>query len=116
MHSLLLAARFTSDSASTQADACAIWRCIFSFGTSKADVDTYTDMASARSDLWHVVEATSARSHPRRMVEAYFVLQAYFMLDEMLLAGELQEPSKKAVTRVIEVQVHSRAQGPYRSP
>jgi hypothetical protein len=27
------------------------------------------------------------------------------MLDEMLLAGELQEPSKKAVTRVIEVQV-----------
>lgn len=32
-------------------------------------------------------------------------LQAYFMLDEMLLAGELQEPSKKAVTRVIEVQV-----------
>jgi hypothetical protein len=26
------------------------------------------------------------------------------MLDEMLLAGELQEPSKKAVTRVIEVQ------------
>ncbi len=30
--------------------------------------------------------------------------QAYFMLDEMLLAGELQEPSKKAVTRVIEAQ------------
>lgn len=26
------------------------------------------------------------------------------MLDEMLVAGELQEPSKKAVTRVIEVQ------------
>lgn len=26
------------------------------------------------------------------------------MLDEMMLAGELQEPSKKAVTRVIEVQ------------
>lgn len=26
------------------------------------------------------------------------------MLDEMLLAGELQEPSKKAVTRVIEAQ------------
>lgn len=23
-------------------------------------------------------------------------LQAYFMLDEMLLAGEMQEPSKKA--------------------
>lgn len=32
------------------------------------------------------------------------LLQAYFMLDEMLLAGELQEPSKKAVTRVIEAQ------------
>lgn len=31
-------------------------------------------------------------------------VQAYFMLDEMLVAGELQEPSKKAVTRVIEVQ------------
>ena len=31
-------------------------------------------------------------------------LQAYFMLDEMMLAGELQEPSKKAVTRVIEAQ------------
>mmetsp|Transcript_13785 Transcript_13785/g.41622 ORF Transcript_13785/g.41622 Transcript_13785/m.41622 type:complete len:170 (-) Transcript_13785:391-900(-) len=30
--------------------------------------------------------------------------KAYFMLDEMMLAGELQEPSKKAVTRVIEVQ------------
>jgi hypothetical protein len=30
--------------------------------------------------------------------------QAYFMLDEMLLAGELQEPSKKAITRVIEAQ------------
>ncbi len=27
------------------------------------------------------------------------------MLDEMMLAGELQEPSKKAVSRVIEVQV-----------
>ena len=26
------------------------------------------------------------------------------MLDEMMLAGELQEPSKKAVTRVIEAQ------------
>ena len=31
-------------------------------------------------------------------------LKAYFMLDEMMLAGELQEPSKKAVTRVIEAQ------------
>lgn len=30
--------------------------------------------------------------------------KAYFMLDEMLLAGELQEPSKKAITRVIEAQ------------
>ena len=40
-----------------------------------------------------------------------FILQAYFMLDEMLLAGELQEPSKKAVTRVIEVQVRRRVKG-----
>lgn len=31
--------------------------------------------------------------------------QAYFILDELLLAGELQETSKKAVTRVIEAQV-----------
>ncbi|KAK9834723.1 hypothetical protein WJX74_008650 [Apatococcus lobatus] len=30
--------------------------------------------------------------------------KAYFMLDEMLIAGELQEPSKKAITRVIEAQ------------
>jgi len=30
--------------------------------------------------------------------------KAYFMLDEMMLAGELQEPSKKAITRVIEAQ------------
>ncbi|GAB4818112.1 hypothetical protein N2152v2_005158 [Parachlorella kessleri] len=30
--------------------------------------------------------------------------KAYFILDEMLLAGELQEPSKKAIARVIEAQ------------
>ena len=30
--------------------------------------------------------------------------QAYFILDELLLAGELQEPSKRAVGRVIEAQ------------
>lgn len=30
--------------------------------------------------------------------------KAYFILDELLLAGELQETSKKAVTRVIEAQ------------
>lgn len=30
--------------------------------------------------------------------------KAYFMLDEMLIAGEMQEPSKKAITRVIEAQ------------
>nr|BAD90690.1 sigma1 subunit of AP-1 complex of clathrin-coated vesicles [Botryococcus braunii] len=30
--------------------------------------------------------------------------KAYFMLDEMVLAGELQEPSKKAITRAIEAQ------------
>ena len=32
------------------------------------------------------------------------VPQAYFILDELLLAGELQETSKKAVGRVIEAQ------------
>ena len=42
--------------------------------------------------FWHVVKHRGART------------QAYFMLDEMMLAGELQEPSKKAVTRVIEAQ------------
>jgi hypothetical protein len=76
---------------------------------SKADVDTDADMTLAWSDLWHMIEASSAWSHLRRMIEAHFMLQAYFMLDEMLLAGELQEPSKKAVTRVIEVQVRRRA-------
>lgn len=35
--------------------------------------------------------------------------QAYFILDELLLAGELQETSKKAVTRVIEAQVRGLA-------
>eukprot|EP00884_Botryococcus_braunii_P011665 jgi/Botrbrau1/2049/Bobra.0047s0025.1 len=30
--------------------------------------------------------------------------KAYFMLDEMVLAGELQEPSKKAIIRAIEAQ------------
>jgi AP-1 complex subunit sigma 1/2 len=30
--------------------------------------------------------------------------KAYFMLDEMLLAGQLQEPSKKAVAKAIEMQ------------
>lgn len=30
--------------------------------------------------------------------------KAYFMLDEMLIAGQLQEPSKKAITRAIEAQ------------
>lgn len=32
------------------------------------------------------------------------MLQAYFILDELLLAGELQETSKKAVARCIEAQ------------
>lgn len=30
--------------------------------------------------------------------------KAYYMLDELLLAGELQEPSKKAIGRMIEAQ------------
>ncbi|KAF8059134.1 AAP19-1 [Scenedesmus sp. PABB004] len=30
--------------------------------------------------------------------------KAYYILDEILIAGELQEPSKRAVSRVIEAQ------------
>mmetsp|Transcript_7126 Transcript_7126/g.15592 ORF Transcript_7126/g.15592 Transcript_7126/m.15592 type:complete len:160 (+) Transcript_7126:193-672(+) len=30
--------------------------------------------------------------------------KAYYILDELLLAGELQEPSKRAISRAIEVQ------------
>jgi len=30
--------------------------------------------------------------------------KAYFILDELLLAGEVQEPSKRVVGRVIEAQ------------
>jgi Clathrin adaptor complex small chain len=54
MHSPLLAARFTSDSASIHADACAVWRCTSLFGMSKAHADTDTDTTSAWSDLWHL--------------------------------------------------------------
>jgi hypothetical protein len=32
-------------------------------------------------------------------------LQAYYILDEVLIAGELQESSKKSVARVIAAQV-----------
>lgn len=39
--------------------------------------------------------------------EAKSVLQAYFMLDEMLLAGELQEPSKKVTPRSHISSVHA---------
>ncbi len=34
-----------------------------------------------------------------------FCLQAYYILDEVLIAGELQESSKKSVARVIAAQV-----------
>eukprot|EP00878_Enallax_costatus_P015507 GHUV01016242.1.p1 GENE.GHUV01016242.1~~GHUV01016242.1.p1 ORF type:complete len:149 (+),score=33.19 GHUV01016242.1:418-864(+) len=30
--------------------------------------------------------------------------KAYYILDELLIAGELQEPSKRAISRVIEAQ------------
>jgi len=30
--------------------------------------------------------------------------KAYFILDELLLAGELQEPSKRVVNRIVEAQ------------
>jgi AP-1 complex subunit sigma 1/2 len=32
-------------------------------------------------------------------------MQAYYILDEVLIAGELQESSKKSVARVIAAQV-----------
>jgi hypothetical protein len=32
-------------------------------------------------------------------------MQAYYILDEVLIAGELQETSKKSVARVIAAQV-----------
>jgi hypothetical protein len=32
-------------------------------------------------------------------------LQAYFILDEILIAGELQESNKKAVLRLVTTQV-----------
>jgi hypothetical protein len=32
-------------------------------------------------------------------------LQAYFILDEVLIAGELQESNKKAVLRLVTAQV-----------
>jgi AP-1 complex subunit sigma 1/2 len=34
-----------------------------------------------------------------------FGLQAYFILDEVLIAGELQESNKKAVLRLVTTQV-----------
>jgi len=33
-------------------------------------------------------------------------MQAYYILDEVLIAGELQETSKKSVARVIASQVY----------
>jgi hypothetical protein len=44
------------------------------------------------------------------MIPAHFVLfvldlQAYFILDEVLIAGELQETNKKAVLRLVTAQV-----------
>jgi hypothetical protein len=37
----------------------------------------------------------------RYRIFIYFNIQAYFILDELLIAGELQETSKKSVLRVI---------------
>ena len=39
------------------------------------------------------------------LLHAYF--QAYFILDEFLLAGEIQETSKKCVLNAIKLQVLS---------
>lgn len=46
--------------------------------------------------------------HTASMQHAAFVLQAYYILDEVLIAGELQESSKKSVARVIATQVSPR--------
>ena len=35
----------------------------------------------------------------------FIYLQAYFILDEILIAGELQESNKKAVLRLVTTQV-----------
>ena len=37
------------------------------------------------------------------------MLQAYYILDELIMAGELQETSKKGVLRVVAAQVLSAA-------
>lgn len=37
----------------------------------------------------------------------YLTLKAYYILDELLIAGELQESSKKTVARLIAAQVLS---------
>ena len=36
---------------------------------------------------------------------SFSVLQAYYILDELIMAGEIQETSKKAVLRVVAAQV-----------
>lgn len=39
------------------------------------------------------------------MFPTYGYWQAYYILDELLIAGELQESSKKTVARLIAAQV-----------
>lgn len=42
--------------------------------------------------------------------------KAYFILDELLLAGELEEPSKRAVNRAVEAQDQLVEQAKLRGP
>ena len=46
-----------------------------------------------------------AREHEPLWLTAVLWWQAYYILDELIMAGELQETSKKAVLRVVAAQV-----------
>ena len=53
-----------------------------------------TQCITAFLDMSYGVWQTGRRAESRCVLS---LLQAYFMLDEMLIAGELQEPSKKVL-------------------
>lgn len=41
----------------------------------------------------------------RKIIEWVLIWKAYYVLDELLIAGELQESSKKTIIRLIDTQV-----------
>ena len=47
---------------------------------------------------------TTSSSTTGRMIRLLFPIQAYFMLDELLLGGDIQETSKKNVLKAIAAQ------------